>query len=307
MAVNALGEIFVSYTAYHTDTEQTEIVVQKYGYIPSDQLAGPPNPDDLGWTELYTEEVDAFGVNLTSGVSNDRANSYDSSIAVDLDGRPIVAWTSEYGFNQMDILLQRWDGDSWEEMGIGSASDQDASGNLGVSNDVGKSLQADVAVADNGDVIVAWVNWNNWEHYDTDGQAGVFVKVLDSGSNAWRDYMVSPSSSVGAGIAPSRGWWYNPKIDTNSDSYPFIVWQGFGENERYELDRDLSSLIITDPPDITQHTPGLEDNWDNESPIMGVYSSYYDGATFNLLANELDIDSERANPFYEWDKNPAIV
>ena len=299
VTINALGEIFVSYTAYHSATEQNEIVVQKYGYIPSSQMAGPPTPDDLGWTELYNEEVGAFGENLTSGVSNSQANSYDSSIAVGLDGRPIVAWTSEFGFNQMDILLKRWDGDSWEEMGIGSASDQDASGNLGVSNDVGKSLQADVAVADNGDVIVAWVNWNNWEHYDTAGRAGVFVKVLDFGSNAWRAYMVSPSSSAEAGIAPNRGWWYNPKIDTTSDSYPFIVWQGFGENERYELDRDSSYLIDSD--NIADHTPGLLDNWDRESPIMAAYGSYYDGAAFNLMANDLDPSHERANPYYEID------
>ncbi|MCP4710724.1 MAG: hypothetical protein GY869_19030, partial [Planctomycetes bacterium] len=295
VVVNELGEIFVSYTAYHPDTEQNEIVVQKYGYIPSSQMSGPPSPEDLGWAEMYDEEVGVFGENLTSGVSNSQANSYGSSISVGLDGRPIVAWTSEYGFNQMDILLKRWDGDSWEELGIGSASDQDDSGNYGISNDVGKSLQVDVAVADNGDVIVAWVNWNNWEYYDTAGQAGVFVKVLDTGSNAWRDYMVSPSSSEDTGIAPDLGWWYNPSIDTTSGSYPFITWQGFGENERYELDRDLSSL--NESENIADHTPGLEDNWDQESPIMGVYGSYYDGGSFVLMPNALD--AYRANAFYQ--------
>jgi len=123
VAVNNLGEIFISYTAMHPLTGQREIVVKKYGYDYGelDKIGGPPAATDLMWVELVNEDVGLFGVNDTSGVSNDLASSFDSSIAVDAEGRPIVVWTSNNFEGNMEIYLKRWDGDSWEEVGLGSA------------------------------------------------------------------------------------------------------------------------------------------------------------------------------------------
>jgi len=265
IAVNDRGEVFVSYTAMQPATGQREVVVQQYGYAYESLVSGPPEPTDLQWRELSNEAVGQFGEELYSGVSADDASSFSSALAVDETGRPIVAWVSEEFEGNIEIYVRRWDGDSWEELGEGSASDPDNDGLGGVSNNEGVSIQPDIAVAANGDVIVAWVDWANWEEYDTDGQAGVHVKVLEPGSTAWAEYQPGVSAT-GAGIAENVGWYYSPEIQLDSASQPYIVWQGFGytgAGERYEANRDGD--------DVT------------ESPIMGAYASYYDAGEFEIL------------------------
>gem|GEM_PF-1595992 len=298
VAVNDAGEIFISYTAMHPLSGQREIVVKKYGYDYGslDKISVPPAATDLMWIELVHEDVDLFGINDTSGVSNDRASSFDSSITVDAEGRPIVVWASNNFEGNMEIYLKRWDGDSWEEQGLGSASDPDTNGLSGVSNDPGISIQPDVAVAPNGDVIVSWVNWSDWQNYDNPdtggGKAGVYVKLLSEGSGVWVEY-AGGVSCTDSGIAPSLGWYYEPQIEITSAREPLVTWQGWGALERYAVDRDGTS---GNPPN-GLHTPDLPGNTDIESPIMGVYASYYTAVTgFALLANLDDPSGERANP-----------
>jgi HYDIN/CFA65/VesB family protein len=299
VAVNDAGEIFVSYTAMQPRTGQREIVVKKYGYDYGDltKVTGPPNPfTDLMWVELVNEEVDLFGVNDTSGLSNDLASSFDSSIAVDAEGRPIVVWASNNFEGNMEIYLKRWDGDSWEELGLGSASDPDTDGLSGLSNDPGISIQPDVALAANDDVVVSWINWSDWANYDNPvtggGKAGVYVKLLSEGAGVWVEYDAGVSTT-GAGIAPSLGWYYQPKIDVTSNSEPLITWQGWGALERYAVDRDSTAANADDG----YHSPDLPGNRDIESPVMGVYASHYTEVTgFALLPNPDDPSAERANP-----------
>jgi len=289
IAINGAGEVFVSYTALHPVTMQREIVVQKYGYHYAIQVQGAPTSADLGWVEVVSAEVEPFGLNDLSGVSHDSANSYDSAIAVDRAGRPIVAWTSQSGENSPEIYLERWNGTDWMELGMGSASDLDGDGQSGVSNNPGFSLQPDVAVAANGDVIVAWVDWADWYNYDNHdtagGLAGVFVRVLRAGATTWDEYQTGVSAR-GAGIAPSQGWYYSPQIAATSQGYPFVVWQGFGAGERYVINRDYD---LGTPP---WTDTGLE------SPIMAVYGSAYAPAGgFRLLPSQTDPTDTRANPY----------
>jgi hypothetical protein len=262
--ISDTGEIFVSYAALHPQSDQREIVVKKLSFDFGGQPAvGPIQQVDLVWTELVNEDVGLFGENATSGMTNDLANSFDAAMALDLENNPVVVWTHEEGSDQMEIYLKRWDGDSWEELGVDSASDLNNDGLSGVSSDAAMSIQPDVHVAAGGDFIVSWVGWNNWEQYDTDGQAGVYVKSLQSGT--WFDY--DTGSASGAGLAPTQGWFYNPQIDTDSNDNPLITFQGFGADERFSIDRD----------DL--------DNPDFESPWMTVYASHFDGSDFQILSD----------------------
>jgi len=133
IAFSHTGEIYVSYTAMHpnNDSNQRDIVVKKYGYDYSDNETGPPQASDLQWIELVHEDVGEFGLDenqQTGGASNDEGNSYNSSIAIDIDGKPIVVWTDVTFEGNAEIFAKRWDGDSWEEdwggrSNTGSASD----------------------------------------------------------------------------------------------------------------------------------------------------------------------------------------
>ncbi|MCK5270346.1 MAG: hypothetical protein KAJ46_06160, partial [Sedimentisphaerales bacterium] len=280
VVVSSSGEIFVSYTSHRSLSGQREIIVKKYGYDFTDSEDGPPQPADLMWVELANEGVEPFvagaGQSPTGGVSNDESNSYDSSIAVDREGQPIVVWVDAPWERDTEIYAKRWDGDSWEELGLyndsGSASDPDGDGNAGVSNDQKQSMQPDVAVAPNGDVIVTWVNWGNWAGVSNYSESGIFVKVLHDNSSVWEEY--ASGSAEGAGIAQrddvlpesavGLGWYYSPEIELDSEGRPFIVWQGYGEGERYIANRFA-------PID------------DDESPLMGVYASHYESGEFKLL------------------------
>lgn len=281
--ISNTGEIFVSYTAVHPISGQRDIVVKKYGFTYTD------GQQEMGWIELVNPGVGEFASSnsqQSGGVSDDNGNSYDSSITVDMEGRPIVVWTNTLAEGNMEIYLNRWDGDSWEELGEGSASDSIGSGNSGVSSDPTVSMQPDVAVGINGDVIVTWVNWTNWvPDYDEHGEAGIFVKVLRSNSDIWEEYVAGSASVAGIATAdnfliaqsapnptPSvgLGWYYSPKIDTDSMGRPFVVWQGFGNGERFTASRT-----------------GTETTF--ESPLTGVYASHYENGSFTLLYDPLDI------------------
>jgi HYDIN/CFA65/VesB-like, Ig-like domain len=293
VAVSSSGEIFVSYTSHRPLSGQREIIVKKYGYDFTDSEDGPPQPTDLVWVELANEGVEPFivgaGQSPTGGVSNNEGNSYDSSIAVDIEGQPIVAWVDATWHNNTEIFAKLWDGDSWEELGLyndsGSASDIDGDGEAGVSNDQTQSMQPDVAVAPNGDVIVTWVNWGNWAGVSDYSESGIFVKVLHDNSSVWEEY--AAGSAEGAGIAQrddvlpetavGLGWYYSPEIEIDSEGRPFIVWQGYGEGERYTANR-FAPLN------------------DVESPMMGVYASHYESGEFKLLYDPADVWSGGVEP-----------
>jgi len=298
VAISNLQEVFVSYTAVHpnSDSNQRDIVVMKYGYdyteldddSPDDDgndQVGPPLPEIEGqgqrrWVELITEDVGVFGedaVQETGGVSNDRGNSFDSSIAVGLDGKPMVVWSNEVSQDKTEIYLKSWDGDSWEELGRGSASDWNGDGNSGVSSIAHTGLQPDIAVAGDGAVVVTWVNWNKIHMFNTDGEAGVYVKVLRPNSTVWEEY--AAGSASGAGIAQDAdlsdglaglGWYFMPEVKLDSDGNPFVTWQGYGEGERYTASRVI-----------------LDDG--QESPRVGVYASYYNNGAFELLYDPTNV------------------
>ncbi|MCF7957439.1 MAG: choice-of-anchor D domain-containing protein [Phycisphaerae bacterium] len=303
IAISQLGEIFVSYTTVYPEPGSTnpnagqrEIVVQKYGFTYDTNMVGPPQVENMGWTEVHNADVGEFMQSAnasTGGVSNDSGQSFDSAITVDQYGRPMVVWTDFTNSSNSEIFLKRWDGDSWEEMGLGSASDPDSDVNFGVSSDPTVSVQPDVAVAPNGDVIVTWVNWNNWADKTADGQAGIFVKTLPTGSNEWESYAVG--SATGAGIAQDstlpegsmgQGWYFSPKIDIDSNGYPLICWQGYGVGERFSADRN-GDLIV-------------------ESPMSAVFVSHYDGTEFNVLHDTDNARGAANDPdFMAW--MPAVA
>ncbi len=292
ITISETGEVFISYTALHPGSgsaSQREIVVKKYGYVTEDTvpIVYPPQPSEQAWVELYDEETGPFAerneynaMSAMGGVSADSANSFDSAIAVDLEGRPIVVWSSQLSQQNMEIFAARWDGSSWVEYGVESKSDLDGDGFAGVSRDLGVSIQPDIAITEDGRAIVTWVNWENWDQYLVNGKAGIYVKELEW--NEWVAYNDDASTITGAGLASprddagdidaanSRGWYYTPSIDIDASGNPVISWQGYDAPIRKVLDRD--------------------DNDVNESPVMRAYVSHLDTTTdtFTILTNSSD-------------------
>ena len=309
VAVNDAGEIFISYTAEFPDANQSDIVVMKYGFSYGNNNVGTPLRSDLGWTELISTEVGEFTQTpgqITGGASNSNGNSFDSAITVDNTGKPVVVWTEADDEVNTEIFVKGWDGNSWEELGENSASFNDVDGNFGISSNSYQDLQPDIAINEDGDIIVTWVSWQNWTNYTTDGEAGVFVRYLpgDDTDGAWRGYDfvadgLNVASDEDAGVAQGNnvpvgraglGWYYQPEITLDSSGNAAISWFGWGESENRAVDRNDE----VNPPEI-------------DDPYWGVFVSYYydnddnsaTADTFEVLFEDYDETT------YEWDFNAS--
>ena len=306
VAVNDAGEIYLTYSVQHPNTDQTEIVVMKYGYTYGDNdVVGAPLANDKGWEELTDEDTGLFGARsdqLTAGVSNSEGNSFDPAIAVDAKGMPVVVWTEAYKSRNTEIFAKAWDGDSWNEIGLNSASLNSSNDNTGISSNSYQDVQPDIAINDDGDIIVSWVCWHNWSSYQTNGQAGIYVKYLpgDDLEGSWRGYnfkitngatTTNVSSDSGAGIAQGNnvptgraglGWYYDPQITLDDSGNPAISWFGWGSAENKAVDRNFDT--------------------EYEEPFFGTFVSYlYNHDNSSATANTFEIlfeDYDELN--YEW-------
>ncbi len=267
VAVNDAGEIFVTYSVEHPNTDQSEVVVMKYGYTYADQnIIGAPLANDKGWEELTTTEVGLLGETsnqLTAGVSNSGGNSYDPSIAIDQFGKPVVVWTEAFKSRNAEIYGKVWDGDSWNEIGLNSASYSSTTDNSGISSNSFQDIQPDVAITDDGDIIVSWVCWHNWASYQTDGDAAIYARYLPASDldGNWRGYSFEADgdpveSDDDAGIAQGNnvpegraglGWYYNPSITLDAAQNPVISWFGWGEGENKAVNRNETPAVYDDP------------------------------------------------------------
>jgi hypothetical protein len=158
------------------------------------------------------------GVNYASsgGISNNSANSNAPSLAVDLEGKPIVAWWDQSGGNS-EIYVRAWDGLSWIELGANSASEG------GISNNEGFSIVPSIATSPNGTHYVAWYD-------NSDGDYEIYVRRWD-GSN-WEEAGTGYAS--GGGISNNTGASYWPALAIAPDGMPYVAWAD-DSNGNYEI------------------------------------------------------------------------
>lgn len=83
------------------------------------------------------------------GISQNESGSWAPSVAIDDDGKPIVAWF-DGGSSIAEIYVRRWNGATWVAASPGSASGG------GVSETLGYSHYPSLVVGLNGAPIVAW-------------------------------------------------------------------------------------------------------------------------------------------------------
>ncbi|MGL4648267.1 MAG: hypothetical protein ACRC1H_02565, partial [Caldilineaceae bacterium] len=121
-----------------------------------------------GDTEIYLRKFDGdswepLGASASGGgLSSNNGASIDPSVAVNALGQPLVAWSDLSGFNA-DIYVRRWNGNTWAQVGSGSAQLG------GVSHTIGFSGEPVVAIGRDGRVSLAWSD-------DTPGQGEIYVR-----------------------------------------------------------------------------------------------------------------------------------
>jgi hypothetical protein len=189
--VIAWAEGVVTCDGFHFFEEQKEIMARRW--------------DGGDWVEIGP------GSATGGGISHTPEYSYDPSVAMTDDGRPLVAWTEwERVEDRWSVFIRGWSGAAWDEVGIGSATGG------GVSGD-GFHYQSSLAVGQDGQPIVAW----SGDQTDMDGDA-IYVRRFDG--TDWLE--MNAGSATGDGI--SWGALYNdgPDLIIAPDGTPNIAWYG---------------------------------------------------------------------------------
>ena len=160
------------------------------------------------WVEIGSGSASGGGI-------SDCGGSESPSLAVSLDGTPIIAWdkmlrgTYETTY---EIYVRRWNGTSWVEIGSGSASGG------GISNDSGDSESPSLAISPDGTPFIAWSDRKgDWD----DEEYEIYLRRWDGKS--WVE--MGSGSASGGGISESGRYSMHPSLAVGPDGTPIIAWR----------------------------------------------------------------------------------
>jgi hypothetical protein len=167
------------------------------------------------WNGTSWEEVGA-GSASGGGISNNHYTSGRPSIDIAPDGTPYIVWTETIdGYGK--IFVRRWNGSSWEEVGLGSGSG-DGIGDI-------KSGSPSIAIAQDGTPYITWHEWLSFYNGE------IYVRRWNGTS--WEE--IGAGSASGGGISNNAGTSYYPSIAIAPGDNPYIAWQddSDGDDEIY--------------------------------------------------------------------------
>lgn len=159
----------------------------------------------VAWVELGGS-ASGGGISDTVGVS------LNPSLAIDLDGMPVVAW-NDYTSGDVEIYVRRWNGSSWVELGAGSASGG------GISNNDGDSHNPSLVIGPDGAPAVAWED-------NSSGNYEIYLRRWDGAT--WVE--LGAGSASGGGISNNDGGSSNPSLAIGPDGMPAVAWDSLSED-----------------------------------------------------------------------------
>lgn len=151
------------------------------------------------WAEMSINSAQA------GGISKNLGDSWSPSLAIGPDGRPAIAWSDNSAFYRQ-IFVRRWNGTTWAEVGLGSATS-------GISQTESESSSPSLAIDPDNRLVVAW-------HDNVSGSYEVFVRRWN-GTN-WAE--IGAGSASGMGISGQDEWSIDPSVAVGSDGKPIIAW-----------------------------------------------------------------------------------
>jgi hypothetical protein len=170
------------------------------------------------WNGSSWEEV-GTGSATGGGISDNSGQSENPSLAVSPAGTPYIAWNDNSYSNFAEIYVRRWNGSSWEEVGIGSASGS------GISNGESNSEWPSLAISPNDVPYIAWHGYN--PVYDME----IYVRRWNG--NSWEE--VGVSSATGFGISNTVGESMYSAVAVSADGIPYVTWRNCDNNGDCEI------------------------------------------------------------------------
>jgi hypothetical protein len=160
-----------------------------------------------------------------SGVSNNPYDSRFPDIAVDNLNRPYVVWTnggSTGNSTSSGIHVRRFNGTSWEEVGVDSTSTTTG----GISQGQGPGSHPQIAIDLNGTPYVAWIcNFIG---------ASYQVCIRRFNGTIWEE--VTPGSATFPnGMSHTTGSADYPSLEIGPGGEPYIAWQQSKSNGSWDI------------------------------------------------------------------------
>jgi serine/threonine protein kinase len=154
--------------------------------------------DGSAWIELA-------GSATAMGVSDAPYHSRFPSLAIDRAGNPWVAWDDERS-RIYNILLRRWDGDAWQELG-GSGADR------GLTRSAMNAMQACLALDAEGNPHVSW------QQHTGENLFSVFFRKWNG-----KEWIELGGSATGWGVSGVAQKCANPTMALDPSGRPVIAW-----------------------------------------------------------------------------------
>ncbi|MCB9135600.1 MAG: hypothetical protein H6636_09245 [Anaerolineales bacterium] len=152
------------------------------------------------------EEVGA-GSASGGGISYSNGEAKTPSLAIAPDGTLYTAWADSNSGN-FEIYVLAWNGVTWDEVGIGSASGG------GISQSAGESYGPSLVIALDGTIYVAWSEW-----IDNGDDSQVYIRAWHG--NSWDE--VGDGSATGDGISQTD-FSYGPSLAIAPDGRLYVAW-----------------------------------------------------------------------------------
>jgi hypothetical protein len=157
----------------------------------------------LGNSELAPRGTRVESVPATGGIGGEGWS--EGSVGASMpDGQPVVAWGRYVDQDNTEIMLARWDGNAWIDVG----GSMDAGG---VSDSAGYSGQPAIVVDAEGRIVVAWQD-------NASGVVQIYLRRWDG--SAWQEI---GGSASGGGISNAADNAYSPVLALN-DGEPVVAW-----------------------------------------------------------------------------------
>lgn len=161
--------------------------------------------DGTAWIEM------GRGSASGAGISNAQLNSMFPKLVTG-NGEIFLFWVSEVATTDYKVMVKKWDGNSWIEVGKGSAT------GVGLINPESKgNYQFSATIGNDGSPIVSWSGTGYNNNYQ------IFVKKWDG--EHWAE--VGPGSASGYGISANienYSYAYTPAIALDNSENPAILW-----------------------------------------------------------------------------------